>query len=159
MKLRTLGGIAAALALAGCASDPYYYGDTRPYEPRYANAPAPSYSNAPAYADHGRVVAIDVVRGPAERTSGGGAVAGAIIGGVLGHQVGSGRGNDAATVAGAIGGAVVGNEVEKRRQGDEYYRVVVQLRDGREVAFTQDSLNGIRVGDRVRIAENRLYRD
>ena len=38
----------------------------------------------------------------------GGAVMGAIIGGVLGHQVGSGRGNDAATVGGAIAGGAIG---------------------------------------------------
>ena len=38
----------------------------------------------------------------------GGAVVGAILGGVLGHQVGSGRGNDAATVGGAVIGGAIG---------------------------------------------------
>jgi uncharacterized protein YcfJ len=38
----------------------------------------------------------------------GGAVAGAVIGGILGHQVGSGRGNDAATVGGALLGGLIG---------------------------------------------------
>ena len=100
------------------------------------------------------------MRGPGGRTSGGGAVAGAIVGGVLGHQIGSGRGNDAATVAGAVGGALAGNELERRRNNDdEFYRIVVQLRDGREATFSQDRLDGIRVGDRVRIADNRLFRD
>ncbi len=155
VRTRTFAAVAAALALAGCASDPYYYGDTRPYEPRYGSVGAPSYQGA--HSDYGRVVAIDVVRGPGG-TSGGGAVAGAIVGGVLGHQVGSGRGNDAATVAGAIGGAVVGNELERRRTGDEHYRVTVELRDGRTATFFQQSLDGIRVGDRVRVADNRLYR-
>jgi outer membrane lipoprotein SlyB len=153
MKLRLLAASAAALVAAGCASDPYY-GDTRydaRYDPRYA---PPAYSQA-AY-DWGRVVAIDVVSGPG-RTSGGGAVAGAIVGGVLGHQVGSGRGNDAATVAGAIGGAIAGNEIERRRNDDEHYRVTVQFRDGREASFIQDSPNGLRVGDRVRVTDNRLY--
>jgi outer membrane lipoprotein SlyB len=157
MKARLIAASAAALVAAGCASDPYYYGDARydtRYDPRYA---PPAYAPA-AYADFGRVVAIDVVRGPG-RTSGGGAVAGAIVGGVLGHQIGSGRGNDAATVAGAIGGALAGNEIEKRRNDDELYRIVVQMRDGREAAFTQPSLEGIRVGDRVRVADGRLYRE
>ena len=157
MKLRILAASAAALVAAGCASDPYYYGDTRydsRYDPRYA---PPAYAPA-AYGDWGRVVAIDVVRGPGG-TSGGGAVAGAIVGGVLGHQIGSGRGNDAATVAGAVGGALAGNEIERRRNADEQYRVTVQLRDGREASFIQDSPNGLRVGDRVRVADNRLYRD
>lgn len=40
-----------------------------------------------------------------------GAVVGALIGGVLGHQVGSGRGNDAATAGGAVIGGVVGANV------------------------------------------------
>src|SRR5436190_5973234 len=40
---------------------------------------------------------------------GAGAAIGAIAGGVLGHQVGGGRGNDAATVGGAILGGLLGN--------------------------------------------------
>jgi outer membrane lipoprotein SlyB len=98
-------------------------------------------------------------RARSRRTSGGGAIAGAIVGGVLGHQIGSGRGNDAATVAGAVGGALAGNEIERRRNADEQYRVTVQFRDGREASFIQDSPPGLRVGDRVRVADNRLYRD
>ncbi len=151
LKSRYIAAATVALALAGCASDPAYYS-----EPRYNSGP--SYNTPAAYGDSGRVVAIDVVRGGG-RTSGGGAIAGAIIGGVLGHQVGSGRGNDAATVAGAVGGAVVGNEVERRRNDDEQYRVTVQFRDGREATFLQSSLEGIRVGDRIRVADNRLFRD
>jgi outer membrane lipoprotein SlyB len=156
--LRTLTGIAVVAALAGCASDPHYYqyGDSRYSEPRYAPAPAYSYGNV-AYTDYGRVVAIEVVG--RSGTTGAGAVAGAIVGGVIGHQIGSGRGNDAATVAGAIGGGIAGNEIEKRRSGDERYRIVVEMRDGRTAAFEQDSTNGLRVGDRVRIADGRLYRD
>ena len=153
-RILALTGLTAAV-LAGCASDPYYYGDARYAQPRYA--PAPSYGTV-AYADYGRVVAIDVV-GRSGATSGAGAVAGAIVGGVIGHQIGSGRGNDAATVAGAIGGGIAGNEIEKRRSGDERYRVVVEMRDGRTVAFEQDSTNGLRVGDRVRIADGRIYPD
>lgn len=37
------------------------------------------------------------------------AIAGAVIGGILGHQVGGGRGKDAATVGGALAGAAIGN--------------------------------------------------
>ena len=108
--------------------------------------------------DCGTVTDVKTIKQKGEG-SGVGAVAGGVIGGVLGHQVGSGRGNDAATVAGAVGGALVGNELEKRRDGDEQYRVVVQFRDGREATFMQDSLNGVRVGDRVRVDGGRLYRD
>lgn len=149
LKLAALA--AAAAALAGCASDPYYYSDAR-------YAPSPAYATRGAYTDFGRVVAIDVMRGERGRTTGAGAVVGGIVGGVLGHQIGSGRGNDVATVAGAIGGAVVGNNLERRAE-DEFFRVTVELRDGRTASFAMDSLNGLRIGDRVRIEGDRLYRD
>ena len=151
LKPQYIAAAAAALALTACGSAPTSYS-----EPRYA--PSSSYNNSVA-SDYGRVVAIDVVRGSGGST-GAGAVIGGVLGGVLGHQVGSGRGNDAATVAGVVGGAVVGNEVEKRRNsGEEQYRITVQLRDGREASFTQDSTAGLRVGDRVRVDGNRLIRD
>jgi outer membrane lipoprotein SlyB len=154
-RIPYLAAAAAVLVTAGCASDPYYdnygYNSPRSYS-------SPSYSTV-AYSDYGQVVAIDLVRGGGGRTSGGGAIAGAIIGGVLGHQVGSGRGNDVATAAGAIGGAVAGNEIEKRRNDDEQYRIVVRFGDGREATVYQNSLNGVRVGDRVRIGDGRVFRD
>ena len=53
----------------------------------------------------------------------GGAVVGAILGGVLGHQVGSGRGNDAATVGGAIAGGAIGANVN-RGGSDSQFRDV-----------------------------------
>ena len=150
MRARYVVLAAVAVTAAACGSDPAYYGDRDPYYGR------PYY--AADYADRGRVVAIDVVRGPGHST-GAGAVVGGILGGVLGHQVGSGRGNDAATVAGAVGGAVVGNEVEKRRGEGDLYRIVVRFGDGREATFEQDSLYGIRVGDRVRVDGGRVVRD
>ncbi len=151
LNIRLVCSTAAALALTACADHPASYGDSR-------YVPAPSYRDS-AYADSGRVVSIDVVRGSG-RTSGAGAVIGGILGGVLGHQVGNGRGNDAATVAGAVGGAVVGNEVEKRRaSGEEENRVTVRMRDGREATFMQDSVGDLRVGDRVRVDAGRLLRE
>jgi outer membrane lipoprotein SlyB len=141
---------AAAFTLAACGSDPVSYS-----EPRYVQSRTYTADNE---ADYGRVVAIDVVRGSG-RSSGAGAVIGGIVGGVVGHQIGSGRGNDVATAAGAIGGAVAGNEVERRRGADEDYRIVVEFRDGRQATFVQNDLNGIRVGDRVRVDGNRLLRD
>jgi len=153
LKGKLIVAIAAGLVVSACGSDPY----NSYSEPRYVQSGS-YYANNGGYTDFGRVVAIDVVRGEGH-SSGAGAVVGGIVGGVLGHQVGSGRGNDAATVAGAVGGAVAGNEIEKRRDGNEQYRVVVQFRDNREATFVQDSLNGIRVGDRVRVDGGRLYRD
>ena len=151
MKVQVIAITAAALAAAACGSDPVYYD-----QPRYGSGAY--YSRTAENADFGRVVAIDVIGGE-RRSTGAGAVVGGIVGGVLGHQVGSGRGNDAATVAGAVGGAVVGNEIEKRRNDGERYRITVRFRDGRDSAFEQDSLNGIRVGDRVRVDGGLVVRD
>ena len=64
----------------------------------------------------------DVQRGYEERrvtrsdtgaAIGPGTVLGAIVGGVAGHQVGSGRGNDAATAAGAVIGGIIGNQADR----------------------------------------------
>ena len=153
LKARYIAAASLALMLGACAGGPSY-NDGRNY-----SSGAPVYHPAAdTYADHGRVVAIDTVR-EGGHTTGGGAVLGGIVGGVIGHQIGSGRGNTAATVAGAAGGALAGNEVEKRRGSDEAYRITVQTRDGRESTFTQDSLNGLRVGDPVRVDGGRVYRD
>jgi len=54
----------------------------------------------------------------------GGAIAGALIGGILGHQVGSGRGNDAATVGGAVAGAAIGANANRDRGGQAYFQDV-----------------------------------
>ena len=148
LRSHSLAIAAAAVAVAACANEPAYYG-----QPRYAPAAYPAYATD----DTARVVAIDR-DGGSGRSTGAGAVVGGIVGGVLGHQIGSGRGNDAATVAGAVGGAVVGNEVEKRRAAGDRYRVTVRFRDGREATYYQDDLDGMRVGDRVRIAGDRLAR-
>ena len=151
LKPRYIVAVSLAVVAGGCASDPYY-------GPRYAEPRTVYPSSAPvAYVEEGRVVAIDSVR---ERggTSGAGAVVGGIVGGVIGHQFGSGRGNTAATIAGAGAGALAGNEIEKRRGDEGDYRVTVRLRDGREATFMQDNLNGLRVGDRVRVDGGRLYR-
>jgi uncharacterized protein YcfJ len=104
------------------------------------------------------VVAIHEVR-DSHRASGGGALLGGVAGGILGHQIGSGRGNTAATVAGAVGGAVVGNEVEKRHGGNDYYRVTVRFRDGREATFDEDTIGDLHVGDRVHVDNGRVFRD
>ena len=54
------------------------------------------------------------------RRTGGPTLLGAVIGSVIGHQVGSGRGNDAATIAGGLIGAAIGNDSARRRNGDNY---------------------------------------
>jgi len=150
--LKTAFTITSAAALAaGCATpQPYPVSGSAPV---YEAPPAPV---AVQRSEYGVVESIDMVR-DGGTTSGLGAVLGGIAGGVIGHQFGSGRGNTAATIAGAVGGAVVGNEVEKARPNDRY-RIVVRLDSGATVAFSEVGEGQLRIGDRVRVVNNRVYR-
>ncbi|MGH8858131.1 MAG: glycine zipper 2TM domain-containing protein, partial [Polaromonas sp.] len=88
------------------------------------------------------------------------AVLGGVAGAVVGHQIGGGRGRDAATVIGAVGGAVAGHAIEKGQSTTvrETYRVSVQLDNGVFRAYDVPSYGELRIGDRVRIENNLLYR-
>jgi outer membrane lipoprotein SlyB len=89
--------------------------------------------------------------------TGAGAVVGGVVGGVVGHQFGKGDGKKAMTVVGAVGGAVAGNEIEKRRNRKVVgYRVKVQLDNGEWRTFEPAQLDGLKVGDRVRVEQGRL---
>ena len=90
--------------------------------------------------------------------SGLGVVAGGVIGGVLGHQVGSGRGNTVATVAGAAGGAYAGNQIEKNSKTKTQYQVIVKLETGESRTFTYNAATAYKVGDRIKIVDNKLVR-
>ena len=90
--------------------------------------------------------------------SGLGMIAGGVVGGVLGHQIGSGRGNTAATILGAGAGAYAGNEIEKNRASGQAYRVEVRMDNGDLRMFDYWDLNGLRVGDRVRVVNGQLER-
>jgi outer membrane lipoprotein SlyB len=158
----TLGIVALGAALGACASDDHYAYNDRGYAP----APAPAYAYQDRnYADRGQVVAINVVPGQGareEHSTGLGTVLGGIAGGVLGHQVGSGRGNTAATIAGAAGGAYAGHEIQEHRNdraSGDAYQITVRFDDGRQDTITQDRLNDLRVGDRVRIDHGRVVHD
>ena len=132
--------------LAGCASPGYYdsYGQ-----------PVSAY---PVRIEYGTVENIELFRTGNAGPIGIGAILGGVAGGVIGHQIGSGRGNTAATIAGAIGGAIVGNEVEKSREA-ERYRITVRLDAGATLAVTEVGQGELRVGDRVRVIDNRVYRE
>ena len=89
--------------------------------------------------------------------SGVGAVAGGVLGGVAGHQVGDGRGQDAATVVGAVGGALLGNKIERDRAVKVVgYRVEVKLDNGDVRTFERTQLEGLHVGGRVRVEGGQL---
>lgn len=138
--------LTSALALGACAGPAYE---------RYDDVSRTEYY-APSV-QYGTVNRIEVLRdeGPPVPV---GALLGGIAGGVIGHQIGGGTGNTVATIAGAIGGALVGNEVQKQQQvaGDRY-RVTVQLDSGGLATFEQRQSMVLRLGDRVRVENNRVY--
>lgn len=134
--------LVGATVLGGCASN------TPSQQIGYISNDAATY---------GTIEAITVVQ--PRGSSGVGAVTGGLIGGLLGNQVGSGGGRTAATVAGAVGGAVVGNNVENNRNaGKQEYQISVRMDNGDTRIVQQDSAYDLRVGNRVRLIDGRLYR-
>lgn len=147
---------AAALGTGGCAMDPYQTGYPTDY-PRYPEARYPGEE----IARYGYVEAIDTVAPERREGVGVGAIGGAIVGGVLGHQVGSGSGNTAATIGGAVLGGVVGHQVEQqvrnRQGGPAVYDFRVRMDDGSYQTVRKETVDGIRVGDRVRLERGNVY--
>lgn len=147
---RTLGVllVACAATLAGCASR----SDT-PTSQTYS-----SYDTS-ATTQYGTIDSITVTRGASNSGIGTGAVVGGVVGGLLGNQVGSGSGRTAATAAGAIAGAAAGHQIEKNREGDrDMYQVTVRMDNGDYRTVVQDSIYDLRVGNRVRVVDNKVYR-
>ena len=152
-KLFTITALASTLVLSvGCSSvrnDPMpTYGAVNTY-------PSTASSEAVQYGYVRNIQQLNT----AHRSSGAGAILGAVVGGVLGNQVGSGTGKAAATAAGVVGGAMIGNKIEDNRNVPQtYYQVDVRLDNGDFKTFDYADLNGLRVGDRVRVQDNQLQR-
>ncbi|HEY5800324.1 MAG TPA: glycine zipper 2TM domain-containing protein [Burkholderiaceae bacterium] len=144
----SVAALLTAGAVTGCSTTSTPYASTSAYPASSAVA-----------ANYGRIETIEYVRGGSGGTSGAGAVVGGLVGGLLGNQVGGGTGRAAATVAGAVGGAVVGNKIEENRQGGaDAYQIGVRLDNGAFITVTQDNVNDLRIGNRVTIQNNRVYR-
>lgn len=146
MTVRTLTIVCSVSALAlitACSSNP-------PRSEPITNAPVVSNEH-----QFGNVSHIELVS-QASRGAGG-AVLGAVIGAVVGNQIGSGSGRAAATGLGAVGGAVIGNNLQKRNESD-VYRVSVRLDNGRTGQFDFQSIDDLRIGDRVQIQGGQLRR-
>jgi outer membrane lipoprotein SlyB len=106
----------------------------------------------------GTVEGIELHREGNSSPVGAGAVLGGIAGGVVGHQIGHGRGNDVATIAGALGGAYIGDRVQKSNERDRY-RISVKLDNGAKLVLDQVGEGELRVGDRVRVVNDRVFRE
>lgn len=155
-KLIPLTVLAATMALAGCSSvsetpSPTYGSVSTPTSTVPSNSSYESTQYGTVRDIHQREVA--------QRRSGAGALLGAVIGGVAGNQVGSGTGRAAATAIGAVGGAVIGDRIDNRnRETQSYYQVDVRLDNGEMRTFDYADINGLRVGDRVRVQDGQLQR-
>jgi outer membrane lipoprotein SlyB len=122
--------------------------------------PVAAYDSPPRVAqriEYGVVERIDLFREGQSAPTGLGAILGGVAGGVIGHQIGGGLGNAAATIAGAVGGALVGNSIEHANARDRY-RVTVRLDGGARLEVTEVGEGELRVGDRVRVVNSRVYR-
>ncbi len=107
--------------------------------------------------DCGTISKIQKMTDEAE-SSGLGIVLGAVVGAVAGHQVGDGRGKDAATVGGAVVGGIAGNEIEKHVKGTPYFHVTVNMDNGGGTrTINVGSMNGLANGSRVKIVGNNLH--
>ena len=153
---RTLAAaaVAAAALLSGCASSPSY-------NDSYGNNGYRSGYNNTASMGYGVIESIQVTQADGGRTSGAGAIVGGLVGALAGNQVGSGTGRTAATVAGGVAGAAIGNNVERNRNaggGQEMYQVNVRMDNGEYRTVVQDSVYDLRVGNRVRLVDGRVYR-
>ena len=149
--LRAATTLALVAAVLACANFP---GST---------APQPAVTTYPAtVAQWGRVTGVELVNTqPASSGIGAGAVVGGLVGGLLGHQIGGGSGQDIATVAGVVGGALIGHAIEKNQwpaTASQIYRVTVQQDNGAVRTFDYATQPNVRVGDRVRVENNQLYR-
>ena len=60
-------------------------------------------------------------------------------------------------IIGGVAGGIIGHQVERTNAGDRY-RVIVRLDSGGTLALDQVGEGELRVGDRVRIVNDRVYR-
>jgi outer membrane lipoprotein SlyB len=153
--IRPIAALVAACALlGGCASNSQPYAGNNGYNNGYNSG----YNNT-ASSGYGTIESIQVTTSEG-RTSGAGAIVGGLVGALAGNQVGGGGGRTAATVAGGVAGAAIGNRVEANRnpEGQQLYSVNVRLDNGEYRTIVQDTVSDLRVGNRVRIVDGRVYR-
>jgi outer membrane lipoprotein SlyB len=134
-------------------------------------SPSPRRGHAPVYGGigpsggsvamvYGTVRSVESIGIAQDQPQGAGAVVGGVVGAVIGRRVAdSQHGKNVGTAVGAVAGALIGNEIEKNARRDHGgVRVIVTLDDGSLRRFDVKERGGLRVGDRVRIEGNQLYR-
>jgi len=124
-----------------------------------ATRPETAMARDPVRVDYGTIEAIEIYRASDNQPINTGSVLGGIAGGVIGHQIGRGGGKTAATVVGALGGPVIGNENDKKQVQSSRYRITVRLDSGSSLVVEDTHDVNLRVGDRVRVEDSRIYRE
>jgi outer membrane lipoprotein SlyB len=121
------------------------------------NSHATDHTTTTSCPDCAQVVAVSQTEKAGEGSAVG-MITGGVLGAVLGHQLGGGFGKDLATAAGAAGGAYAGKEIEKRTNTHKVWTVTVKTPNGHTSNFEYTTPPAYRVGDMVRVENNRLSR-
>lgn len=148
-----LGATALAISTLGACAHVVPVGEAG------AATPAP-WSSADARSSYGVVTRVESAGriAPQDQNPGAGAVLGGAIGAVIGRQIGgSSDARSAATLVGAVVGAIAGHHLEKGRSKDRV-RATVMLDNGQQVTIEEGVDADLRIGERVRIENNRVYR-
>jgi outer membrane lipoprotein SlyB len=144
--------IASCLALSGAAfaQSPGWAAD---------GLDSGSFATAAGETSYGWVRSIESVS-EADQARGTGALIGGMIGAVIGRQMAdSSHGRNIATAIGAAAGALIGHEIDKGSRRDRAsVRITVTLDGGGTRSFEWKDAGGLRVGDRVRVEGNQLFR-
>jgi outer membrane lipoprotein SlyB len=156
-----LTGAALLASVVGCSTTAITPVATYP-----STAPVYSTAAAPASLEYGRVTNIEYMpAGTSAPLSSNNGIIGAVVGGLagaaLGSTIGGGAGRTAATVLGGVAGAAIGNNIARNQQGITTapgYRVTVQTDNGLMRTYEVSATGDLRVGDRVRVENNVIYR-
>jgi outer membrane lipoprotein SlyB len=150
-RVRCCLALGSVVVMAACAGVPL-------------DAPSADTSMTYAGTAAAAAVAYGTVRGidtlDKDMPRGTGAILGGIIGAAIGRQIGDGSSDkNVGTAIGAAAGAIIGHEIEKgARRETGGVRITVALDDGSTRRFDFKEPGGLRVGDRVRIEGNNLFK-
>ena len=178
--LMTIAAVSSAALLAACGTTtpvsetaypvatPGGYSTTYPATTTYPSST--QVQTAPVAVEMGRVTDIQTVAmgasGNDNRTRNAviGGVLGAVVGSAIGKNVDNGHSRAGTTVLGGVAGAAAGSRIGQNDStasagaGAPAYRVSVQTDQGVMRTYEVGALGDLRVGDRVRIENNVIYR-
>ena len=181
--ITTLAAVSTAALLAACAAPQQPIAQSYPSGPypttTSSTYPTTTYPSATsvqtpvAAVEMGRVADIQTVAmgqtsatNHSTRNAVVGGIIGAVVGSALGKDVNNGHNRAGTTVLGGAAGAAVGSRVGQNEAANTAsagaagpaYRVTVQTDAGAMRTYEVGALGDLRVGDRVRVENNVIYR-